>query len=520
MVITEVLDRAKRLYHKRTAFVCGDTTITYGEFYDRASRLGSALQGLGIDKGERVALLMLNCHRQIETYFATFGIGGVVVPINARFSPSEIPYIVNDSEARVLVVDDALLPLAEAIRPGLETVKHFVHAGDYGMPQYMLKYEELVAGAAPMPTPVAIEDNTLAGIFYTGGTTGTPKGAMLSHHNLMADTLHFLAYTRMSSKDVWLHAAPLFHIAACATMFVATECGIPQVIMKLFIPDVAMQMIERHKITITLLIPAMLNWMINHPDYGKYDLSSLRAIGYGASPMPLEVLRKAMQTLPCQFGQAYGMTEASPMLTFLGVDDHVLDGPPEVVARLASAGQPSFGVEVRVVNEKGEDVKPGEVGEVIARGPNIMLGYWKRPEDTAEAIRDGWYYSGDMATVDDEFYLYIVDRRKDMIISGGENIYSIEVENVLYKHPAILEATVIGVPDEKWGEAVKAVCVLKPGESATAEEIIAHCKQHLASYKAPKSVDFVESLPKSGAGKILKREVREPYWRGHNRRVH
>lgn len=520
MVITEILDRANRLYHKRKAFICGDSTFTYGEWYHRVNRLSSSLQEMGIEKGDRVAFMMLNCHREVETYFATFNIGGVAVPVNVRLSPQEIIYIINDSESKVLVVDDALLPLVEGIRPKLETVKHFIHAGDYGLPQGMLRYEEILAGAAPRPRAVAIADNDLAGIFYTGGTTGTPKGAMLSHHNLMSDTLHFLAYVHMSNKDVWLHVAPLFHIAACATMFVAMEYGVPQVMMKLFIPDMVMQTIERYKVTVTLLIPAMLNWMINHPDFGKYDLSSLRAIGYGASPMPSEVLRKAMTSLSCQFGQAYGMTEASPMLTFLGVEDHVLDGPPEVVARLASAGQPSVGVEVRVVNERGEDVKPGEVGEVIARGPNIMLGYWKRPEDTAEAIRDGWYYSGDMATVDDEFYLYIVDRRKDMIISGGENIYSTEVENVLYQHPAILEAAVIGVPDPKWGEAVKAVCVLRQGHSATSEEIIAFCKERLSSYKAPKSVDFVESLPKSAAGKILKREVREPYWKGYDRRVH
>jgi long-chain acyl-CoA synthetase len=274
-------------------------------------------------------------------------------------------------------------------------------------------------------------------------------------------------------------------------------------------------------VTATLLSPTMINFLIHHPDVDKRDLSTLRRISYGGAPMPAELARQAMQRLACSFIHLYGLTESAPLLTFLPPEQHVADGPPEKVRRLLSCGRAVIGARLRVVDGRGHDVPTGEVGEIIAKGPNIMVGYWNKPDETAEVLRNGWLYTGDLASMDEEGYVYIVDRKKDMIITGGENVFSTEVENALYTHPAVLEAAVVGVPDATWGEAIKAIIVLKPGSQATAEDIMAHCRAHIAHFKVPRSVDFYEgALPKSGSGKILKRELREKYWAGQERRVH
>src|SRR5439155_12179290 len=288
----------------------------------------------------------------------------------------------------------------------------------------------------------------------------------------------------------------------------------------LFNPLQVLETVQNEKVTATLLVPTMVNAVLNHPDVDRYDISSIRRITYGASPMPVELLKKGLQKWGQVFGQGYGMTETSPLLTALDQWDHIVDGTPEQVRRLSSCGKEVLGVEVRVVNAEGEDVQPGEIGEIIAQGPNVMMGYWRMPEATAAAIVDGWMRTGDLATVDEENYIYIVDRAKDMIISGGENIYSVEVENALYTHPAVLEAAVVGIPHDEWGEAVHAVVVRKPGMSASADELIAHARTLIAGYKVPSSIEFMsEALPKSGAGKILKRDLREKYWVGRSRRV-
>jgi long-chain acyl-CoA synthetase len=293
------------------------------------------------------------------------------------------------------------------------------------------------------------------------------------------------------------------------------------VIIPGFRPDLALEVIERERVTATLLIPTMINFLIHHPDVKARDLTTLRCIAYGGSPMPAELARQAMQTLACTYIHLYGLTEAAPLLTFLPPEEHVADGPPEKVRRLLSCGREVIGVRVRVMNAAGREVGPGEVGEIIAKGPNNMVGYWNKPRETADALHDGWLYTGDLATVDEDGYIYIVDRKKDMIITGGENVFSTEVENVLYTHPAILEAAAVGVPDATWGEAIKAIVVLKPGMQASAEDIVEHCRSQIAHFKVPRSVDFYEgALPKSGSGKILKRELREKFWVGQERMVH
>jgi long-chain acyl-CoA synthetase len=344
---------------------------------------------------------------------------------------------------------------------------------------------------------------------------------MLSHKNLVSNAMHAaIALGQPLRSASFLHAAPMFHVADSSAVFNVTMGGGRHVIIPMFNPVQVLQTIQDEKITFTFLAPTMINAVLNHPDVDSYDLSSLRCLAYGASPMPVELLKRGLRKWGQIFLQAFGMTETAPLLTVLDTEDHRVDGPPEQMRRLASCGKEVFGVEVRVVNPDGRDVRPGEVGEVIARGPNVMLGYWRMPDATAEAIVDGWMHTGDLATVDEENYIYIVDRAKDMIISGGENIYSVEVENALYTHPAVLEAAVIGIPDETWGEAVHAVVVCKPGKSVSAEDLIAHARTQIAGYKVPRSVEFLpEALPKSGAGKILKRNLREKYWVGKSRRV-
>jgi long-chain acyl-CoA synthetase len=302
-------------------------------------------------------------------------------------------------------------------------------------------------------------------------------------------------------------------------MYGNTANGSLHTFLKAFDAGAILKLIQKERVTSTVLVPAMINFVLNQPDIGEHDLSSLKRIIYGASPMPLQLLKEGIKVFGCDFVQGYGMTEASPLLTVLYPEDHHTEGSEKLTKRLLSCGREIIGVEVRVVDDDGHDVRPGEVGEIIARGPNIMQGYWKKEAETRAVLQKGWYFSGDMGTVDEDNYIFLVDRKKDMIISGGENIYSTEVENAIYTHPAVFEAAVIGVPDEKWGEAVKGIVALKPGADATAAEIIRHCRGQIADYKVPKSIDFISELPKSGAGKVLKRNLREKYWKGHARRI-
>jgi long-chain acyl-CoA synthetase len=400
-------------------------------------------------------------------------------------------------------------------------VENIVYCGDE-TPEGMINYDDVVSKGSHMQESVdqEMEDDDLAGLFYTGGTTGRAKGVMLSHKNVMSNAINALIAISFTSQERWLHAAPMFHLADVGAIFALTMLGASHVFIPMFNPLHVLQAIQNEKVTVTLLVPTMVNAVLNHPDVDKYDLSSLRRLAYGASPMPVELLKQGLQKWGQIFIQGYGMTETAPGLTALDTEDHFLDGTPEQMRRLSSCGKEVLGVEVRVVNIEGEDVHPGEIGEIIARGPNVMLGYWRMPEATAAAIVEGWMHTGDLATIDEENYIYIVDRVKDMIISGGENIYSVEVENALYTHPAVLEAAVIGIPHDVWGEAVHVVVVCKPGMSVTSEELIAHARTQVAGYKIPRSIEFSpDALPKSGAGKILKRDLRDKYWVGKSRNV-
>jgi long-chain acyl-CoA synthetase len=520
MHIVEGLKHARKVAGNREAVVCGETRYTWEVFDQRTDALARGLASLGVQRGDRVAVLMLNCHRYLELYYACARMGAAIVPLNIRLARPEIVFILNDSETKVLVVDKTFASHI-AGRDTVPSIESVIYNGEV-TPADMINFEDVVIGGSHMQETVdqEMEDNDLAGLFYTGGTTGRAKGVMLSHKNIVSNAVNALLATGYNQRDTWLHAAPMFHLADVGSVFALTMVGARHVFIPIFNPVHVLEAIQNEKVTCTILVPTMVNAVLNHPDAGTYDLSSLKRLVYGASPMPLEVLKKGLQKWGQIFAQGYGMTETAPLLTGLDTWEHIVDGAPEQVRRLNSVGKEALGVEVRVVNAEGDDAQPGEVGEIIARGPNIMLGYWRMPEATAAAIVDGWMHTGDLATVDEENYIYIVDRSKDMIISGGENVYSVEVENALYTHAAVLECAVIGIPHSKWGEAVHAVVVCKPGMSVSEEELLAHARAQIAGYKVPRSVEFqLEALPKSGAGKILKRDLREKYWTGKSKNV-
>jgi long-chain acyl-CoA synthetase len=516
--------RALKVHHDREAVVDGDVRMTYGEWVPKALGLPAGLRALGLNDGDVVALAALNSWRHL-TCWAGIPAGGLVLNnLNYRLAPAELVFILNDSEAKVLIVDAAYVELARTLLAECPTLEHLVYASEGATPDGFLSFDSLLDNA-----PVADEildrigDHTVAAISYTGGTTGLPKGVLQTHTNLLANAKHMQYTYAFVSSDSYLHAAPMFHAADASCTFGVTWTGARHLVLQAWDPSKYCDIVEQERMTITLLVPTMINSLVNMPGVEERNLSSWRLLGYGASPMPAELQRKAMSLLPCGFIQLYGMTEASPLLTCCSAEDHAraAAGEPGYTARLQSAGAPVPGVECEVRREDGTLADIGEPGEIYARGPNIMLGYLKRPEETAKALLPGgWYRTGDVAYADDHGYLYIVDRAKDMIISGGENIYTTEVENAIYAHVTVLEAAVFGIPHETWGEMVHAEVVLKPGTKVTAEELIIHCRTLIGGYKVPRSINVrADALPKSGAGKILKRELRDPFWEGKDRAV-
>jgi len=519
MQLTESLERALRLFPEKPAIVCRGRRWTYRHFYGRVCRLATGLGDLGVGRGDRLAILHPNCHYFLETYYAAARAGAVCVPLNYRLSPGEIEFILRDSGSKVLFVDPAFEITVNGLKgrglPPVIWTGRGQHPGDLG-------YEEILERARPRPAPT-LDGESLAQIYYTSGTTGRPKGVMLSHGNVCTHALAAIAELRLSDGDVWVHAAPLFHLADAWATWALTWVGGTHVLLREFDAGKLFDLIEEEGVTLTNLIPTMLNIMVNHPEASLHDFRSLRLLLSGGAPIALEVVRKVVETFHCDYVQTYGMTETSPYLTVSIPKAHLRSLPPDDLLRLkAKTGREFLGVELRVVNEAGHEIKRDEVevGEIIVRGDTVTKGYWNLPEETEKAIRDGWLHTGDMAVMDEEGYVTIVDRKKDMILTGGENVYSIEVENLLYGHDAVLECAVLGVPDEKWGEAVKAVVVLKPGVAATEEELIRFCKARIARYKAPKSIDFLDALPRTGSNKIHKAALRDHYWKGYGKKVH
>ncbi len=509
MYLTQSLHRAVQQRPGSIATVFNDRIRTVAESADRIARFAGALRELGVQKGDRVGILGLNSDRYHEYLYAVPWLGAVVNPVNIRWSPAEIVYSLEESGTKILLVDDAFAPAIADIRaafPGLETV---IFIGDGAQPSDTLSYETLVAQSDPVDDTYTGGDNLL-GVFYTGGTTGHPKGVMLSHNNIVTSALGAQAMVRLVTPGGnLLHAAPMFHLADFTAWAIGNVVGVTHVIVPMFTSAGVLKAIEEHRIDATLLVPTMIQMLVDDPALADHDLSSIESVIYGASPIADAVLNRAKAALPAaRFTQAYGMTELSAVATVLTPEDH---DRPEL---RRSAGRAGAHVQVRIVDQDNNEVAPGEVGEVVVKGDNVMLGYWNRPEDTQATIVDGWMHTGDGGRMDEGGYLFIVDRIKDMIITGGENVYSAEVENALAKHPAVASCAVIGVPDPQWGERVHAVVVLLPGQSATENELREHCKTLIANYKMPRSTEFVDALPLSGAGKILKRELRKKFWEG------
>ncbi|WP_417512813.1 long-chain-fatty-acid--CoA ligase [Minwuia sp.] len=511
MSLTQGVRRAAQVNRNGVATVFADRTRTWSEFHDRVARLAAGLQSLGLDAGERVALLANNSDRYLEYFFAVPWAGNVFVPVNTRLAPPEVAYWLSDSESRVLFIDDDFLPFLPKLQGNMPSVEKIVYVGDGDAPDGLIHYESLIDSQSAIED-AGREGEDLAGLFYTGGTTGVSKGVMLSHRNLVSNALHMMRDSDFEEDMIWLHSGPMFHLADGTSTFAATMLAASHRFIPKFEPAAALEAIETHRVTNGLFVPVMMNMVVNHPDVTRRDLSSLRGILYGASPMPEAVIRKAMELIPSVgFYHAYGQTETSPLLTILKPQFHSFGEG----GKAKSAGRATYGVELCIKDEDGNILKPGEIGEVCAKGPNVMQGYWNKPELTAQTLKDGWIHTGDGGYLDEDGFVYIVDRVKDMIISGGENVYSAEVENAVYQHPAVVECAVIGVPDDKWGERVHAIVRCHEGKSTTEAEIIAFCHDLIANYKCPRSVSFrTEPMPVSGAGKILKTELRKPYWEG------
>ncbi len=518
MQITSMLRRAAQVNPNGIATIFQQRKQSWGQMLDRVARLAGALQALGMKPGDRVALLSLNSDRFVEYYFAVLWGGGAMMPMNIRWTASECAYALNDAGAEILIVDDAFKGSAEDIKPQVAGLKTVVYCGDDDTPRGMANYEAILTGTAPVPDAGRGGDD-LAGVFYTGGTTGFPKGVMLSHTNFYVSAVSNAHEINMEEGVVYLHAAPMFHIAdllwfGAVTLMAGTHVAIP-----MFTPDDTLDAIERHRPSQVMLVPVMLQMVLQSEKLAQTDVSSLQKIAYGASPITQAVLAQAIEKFPnVSFLQAFGQTELSPIATVLPDDYHVFEGPK--AGKLRSAGRPTRICEVRIVDEQNKEIPRGDVGQIAVKGPNAMLGYWNKPDVTAETIIDGWVMTGDAGYMDEDGFIFLMDRVKDMIVSGGENVYSAEVENALGQHPAVATSAVIGIPSEQWGESVHALVILHEGVTTSAEELQTHCHTLIAGYKCPRSIEFrTKPFPLSGANKVLKTELRKPFWEGKQRHI-
>ena len=514
-VLGDIPRKGARLHGDRECIVFEGSRLTYKELDDRVNRLANYLLSLELDGFKHIAVLAENCPQYVEMYFAAAKAGCVTVPLNFRLARNELIPILKDAEAKVLFFGQGYADTAgEIAREVGIGILVSIEAPEEGC----LNYEELLANFPATDPEIAVDENQMSILMYTGGTTGRPKGVMLSHRSFMTAMLDLTLTYMFDKNDTTCIILPMFH-AAVWPVFCVLIVGGKAAILRRPELDKILELLQEEKCTHIVAVPTIYNWLMEHPDLDKFDLSSLKKMSYGGSPIAPVLLKKMIQKFGNVFWQAYGLTEASPVLTVLRPEDHVVEGPPEKVRRLKSVGREHYSPTVRVVREDGSEVAPGEVGEIVGRGKNIMLGYWKMPDKTAETVKDGWLHTGDMGTVDEDGYIYLVDRKHDMIITGGENVYPREVEDALLEQPAIMEVAVVGVPDERWGEAVKAVVVLKEGMKATGEEIIKFAKSRLAGYKCPKSVDFRDSLPKTAVGKIARSQIRKEYWQNRDRLI-
>lgn len=524
LFIPDFLKRAVTYYPDKTAVIDGDVRLTYRQLGERVNRLSNMLIDLGIRKGDRVAYLAPNTLQKLEGMFGVTQIGAVTVPLNTRLIPSAYAYMINHSGARILMADAELAPLVEPVKDELGHVDHFVllPSPDQKEREGWISYEALLAGYSAETPPIPeMDEMDLASILYTSGTTGLPKGAMHSHRSLYFNAINGFIHVRVTDRDVLLHILPLFHVNGWGTPFIITGMGGTHVMLRKIDPPHIFDLIEQEKVSLACMAPTVVNMLLHDPKAKAVRTGHhLRAIVAGAAPPP-SYIKQIEESLNWEFIQGYGATETAPLVLITQFKSH-MDPSIENLRRIkAKAGMCMMNMDVRVVDEAGRDVPPDgkEIGELIVRGNNVMEGYWRQPEETDKVIKNGWYYTGDMATIDEEGYVDIVDRKKDIIISGGENISSTEVEGVIARHPAILETAVIAVPHDKWGEVPHAICVLKAGKSVTEKELIAFCRNSLPSFKSPKSCSFVQNFPRTATGKIRKVELRKPFWLGKEKKV-
>jgi acyl-CoA synthetase (AMP-forming)/AMP-acid ligase II len=509
MVIGDIARKNARLQGERVAVSCRRRVYTFAEVNRLANRVANALIERAAGKGQRVAYLSKNSAEYASVQFGIAKTGAAAVPLNVRLAVPELDYILTDSDPAVLIFEsDCAAAVQELVarRPGLPILELPSTAdGD------IVATTPWLREASADEPGIHVEESDLLFVIYTSGTTGRPKGAMLTHRNIIWANHNYALEFRLRPEDVGLHPMPLFH-AGGGSIFIGTLfAGCRAVIVRDFSPAEVLDLIEEERVTFAILVPAMIIRLLEHPDVVSRDFRSLRLIMYGAAPMPLDRLRRAMEVFGCSFINSYGQTEAAPSITFLRPEEHRPDDGPVWARRLGSVGRETYNVEARVVNESGRNVRPGEVGEIVCRGNNVMAGYWRQPEATAAAIRDGWLCTGDLATVDEEGYLYLAGRKKELIISGGENIYPAEVEQALFAHPAVLEVAVFGLPDAVWGERVAAAIVLRPGCALTVDDVTEFCRVRLAGYKRPRTVCFVEALPRNATGKVLKHVLRSQF---------
>jgi len=519
MYFYQALQRNARIFSNNTGTAFGERERTWKEVEQRVAKLASALIKHGVDQESHVAILSLNSDKYFEYYNAIPWIGGVVVPLNTRWSLKENVYSLNNSESSVLFVDDAFLEMGKALAEQCEKIQLIIYMGEGETPKNMLNYEKLIAQSVAIP-PVNNDYNNLAGIFYTGGTTGFPKGVMLSHTNLWSSSIAVTAELGLNVEgERYLHVAPMFHIADVGVSYAMLIGGLCQVFLPSFDVDAVINVIEHKEINHVLLVPTMVTMMLASPTLDSANFTSLKHIVYGASPMPEGTLIAAMEKMPTvKFIQLYGQSELAPVISVLPAEYHVLEGAK--ASKIRSAGRAGYCIRVEIRDEDGNVLPVGKVGEITASGPNTMLGYWKNTEQTEKTLIDGWVSTGDAGYMDEDGFIFLVDRLKDMIVTGGENVFSVEVENALSHHSAILESVVLGIPSDKWGESVHAIIRLNEGHKLTNEEVISHCREYIAGYKVPHSIEVrIEPFPITGAGKIMKNELRAPYWINETRAI-
>jgi len=493
------LERAEQLFGTSEAVSCAGTRRTFSELAHRVRKIAGLLEAI-TSPGDRVALWSANSDHYLELFIAIPCAGRAIVPHNTRWAEPELLFATQDAGAKILICDRDPGALADVVEQVIRL----------DTPQY-----EQMLQAAPESTP-PITPDTMAGLFYTGGTTGKSKGVILTHANLMANAVQTQMAQPLIRTDRYLTMAPMFHAAGVYSALAVMWVGAANIVQPAFDPSTTLDLIESERITCAIAVPAMLAAMVETQSSDPRDVSSLRWLSHGASPIALEVLKRAYDLFDCELIHLYGSTELSPLATIFRHEDRHLD-----TDRAKSCGVAPPGVSLQIRSPGGALLPTGEVGEVTVKGPNVMAGYWNRPDETSAAMdASGWYRSGDLGYLDDEGYLYLVDRSKDMIVSGGENVYCTEVEDAIYTHPGVLEATVFGIPDDQWGEAVHAVVVPRQDADIDEPSLIDHCRQKIAGYKVPKSVSFQhDPLPKSGPGKVLKRDLRAPFWEGHDRQI-